>query len=175
MVLGGLVAAGTSDFGDTAVSQVHRLVVAGGGILVAIVALSYLAGGYVAARMARFDGWRQGIGVWMLSGLIVLAVAVSAWVGGGELDPSKSISLPANPIHTGPLSNGWIGAAVAAVVALAFAIIGGVVGERFHRAVDRAGLDWIRPEAADEEAELEEDWEPEADEEAEPTVVQGTA
>jgi cytochrome bd-type quinol oxidase subunit 2 len=175
MVLGGLIAAGTSDVGNTAASQVHRLSVGGGAILVAIVALSYLAGGYVAARMARFDGWRQGLGVWLLTALIVLVVAVSAWLAGGQLNPGDSISLPANSVHEGPLTNGWIAAAVAAVVALASAIGGGLVGERFHRAVDRAGLDWIRPEA--EETEPEE-WQPETDEyedDDEETVVQGTA
>jgi cytochrome bd-type quinol oxidase subunit 2 len=175
MVLGGLIAAGTSDVGNTAASQVHRLSVGGGAILVAIVALSYLAGGYVAARMARFDGWRQGLGVWLLTALIVLAVAVSAWLAGGRVNPGDSISLPANPIHEGPLTNGWMAAAVGAVVALASAIGGGVVGERFHRAVDRAGLDWIRPETAETEPE---EWQPETDEyedDDEETVVQGTA
>jgi cytochrome bd-type quinol oxidase subunit 2 len=175
MVLGGLVAAGTSDVGNSAASQVHRLSVGGGAILVAILAMSYLAGGYVAARMARFDGWRQGLGVWMLTALIVLAVAISAWLAGGRVNPVDSITLPANPIHEGPLTNGWIAAAVGAAVALASAIGGGVIGERFHRAVDRAGLDWIRPDVAETEPD---EWEPDRDEydgDDEETVVQGTA
>ena len=175
MVLGGLVAAGTSDFGNTAASQFDRLSSAGGAIVVAIVALSYLTGGYVAARMARFDGWRQGLGVWLLTVLIVLAVAISAWVGGGHLNPADSISLPADPIHAGPLDNGWIAGGICAVVALICAIVGGVLGERFHRAVDRAGLDWVRPEPAETETDR---WDPEFDQEDpddDSTVVQGTA
>src|SRR4051794_41506463 len=60
MVLGGLVAAGVTDFSQDASSLVDRVTAGGGAIAVAILALSYTAGGYVAARMARFDGWRQG-------------------------------------------------------------------------------------------------------------------
>jgi hypothetical protein len=141
MVIGALVAAGVTDFSQDASSLADHLTAGGGAILIALVALSYLTGGYVAARMARFDGWRQGLGIWILSALMILAVAVAAWVGGGQLDPSKSISLPANPIDSGPLSHsGWIPAAVAVVVALVFSLLGGVLGERFHRAVDRAAL-----------------------------------
>ena len=34
-------------------------------LLLAVLALAWYCGGYVAGRMARFDGARQGIGVWM--------------------------------------------------------------------------------------------------------------
>jgi hypothetical protein len=142
MVVGGLVAAGVMSFHDTAASLVDHVMTAGGVIPVAILALGYLTGGYVAARMARFDGWRQGLGIWLLSVCMGLAVAVTAWIAGGDIDPIKSITVPSNPIDEGPLSHsGWIILAVALLVALAFALIGGVLGERFHRAVDRAGID----------------------------------
>src|SRR5690242_4297689 len=62
MLLGGLVAAGVTDFRDDAAAFFDHLTTAGGSVAIAIVALSYLTGGYVAARMARFDGWRQGLG-----------------------------------------------------------------------------------------------------------------
>src|SRR3954453_770007 len=55
MVLGGLVAAGVTRFHQSAASLVGHVMVAGRLIPIAILALSYLAGGYVAARMARFD------------------------------------------------------------------------------------------------------------------------
>jgi hypothetical protein len=138
MVLGGLVAAGVTSFREDAGSLVDHVMTAGGLIPIAILGLAYLAGGYVAARMARFDGWRQGLGIWLLSLLMGIAVAVAAWIAGGELDPTKSISLPSNPIDSGPLSqSGWAILAVALVVSLVFAVAGGVFGERFHRAVDR--------------------------------------
>jgi hypothetical protein len=165
MVLGGLVAAGVTSFSDDAASLVDHVLTAGGAIAIAILALSYLTGGYVAARMARFDGWRQGLGIWLLSLFMVLAVAITAWISGGELDPTKSISLPSNPVDEGPLSQG-VGAiaAVLALVPLVSAIIGGVIGERFHRAVDRAALDQTDAEA---EPEAPTEFEPEAETEVE--------
>jgi hypothetical protein len=159
MVLGGLVA---TDFNRDAADLVDRMAVGGGAIAVAILALSYMAGGYVAARMARFDGWRQGLGVWLLSALLLVAAAVGAWVAGGELDPGKSITLPSNPIDAGPLRDGGVVlAAVAALVALIFALIGGVLGERFHREIDRVGLE---PEPREPEPEPEPEPDTEVDE-----------
>src|SRR5262245_4633838 len=52
MLIGGLIAAGVTDFGDTATGLFSHLLTAGGGIALVILALSYLTGGYVAARMA---------------------------------------------------------------------------------------------------------------------------
>jgi hypothetical protein len=148
MLIGGLVAAGVTDFDRTAASLFHHLLTAGGAIAVAILALSFLTGGYVAARMARFDGWRQGLGVWLLSAVLVLAVVIAAWISGGELDPSRSISLPADPIDGGPLGAGrGVVIAVLAVVPLLAAIAGGVLGERYHRAVDEAAFEPYEPDA----------------------------
>ena len=137
MLLGGLVAAGVTDFRDDAATFFDHLTTAGGGVFIAIIALSYLTGGYVAARMARFDGWRQGLGIWLLSLLMVAAVGIAGWIGGGTLDPTESISLPSNPIDAGPLSHsGWAIVAVVAAISLVAAVAGGILGERFHRAVD---------------------------------------
>jgi hypothetical protein len=169
MVLGGLAASGVTGFHDTAASLVDHVMVGGGAIPVSILALGYLAGGYVAARMARFDGWRQGLGVWLLSLLIVIVTAITAWIAGGELDPTKSISLPSNPIDSGPLSqSGWAILGVGIVVPLVFALAGGILGERFHREVDRVTdeFDAVRDEPPDEpyaEPEREPDAETEAD------------
>lgn len=188
MVLGGLAAAGVTDFHETAASLVDRMAAGGGAIAVAILALAYLAGGYVAARMARFNGLRQGLGVWLLSALLVLVAAITAWIAGGKLDPSDSITLPSNPIDEGPLHNGgWPLAVVAVLVPLLCAVLGGMLGERFHRAVDRAGVESMPPpeaetatepesqdtEAYDVEAETEADREQrtaEQEEEARPVV-----
>jgi hypothetical protein len=141
-VLGGLIAAGVTDAHESASGLVDQMMAGGGAISVAILALAYLTGGYVAARMARFDGWRQGLGIWLLSLLAVLAAAVTAWIAGGKLDPTESISLPSNPVDEGPLHQGAaVIAPVLVVVPLIAALVGGVLGDRFHRAVDRAGTD----------------------------------
>jgi hypothetical protein len=139
-VLGALIAADVISPHEDAAGLVDQMMVGGGAISVAIVALSYLTGGYVAARMARFDGWRQGLGIWLLSLFVVLVAAIAAWIAGGKLDPTQSISLPSNPVDEGPLHQGVaVIAPVLAIVPLIFALVGGVLGDRFHRAVDRAG------------------------------------
>src|SRR5262249_57690945 len=98
MVLGGLVAAGVTSFHEDARSLVDRMMAGGGAIAAAILALSYLCGGYVAARMARFDGWRQGLGIWLLSLFVVAVAAITAWIAAGGLGPTKSVTPPSNPV-----------------------------------------------------------------------------
>ncbi|HEY7150164.1 MAG TPA: hypothetical protein VH391_00635 [Solirubrobacterales bacterium] len=142
IVLGALIAAGVLSSHESAAALVDQMMVGGGAISLAILALGYLTGGYVAARMARFDGWRQGLGVWLLSLLVVIAAAITAWIAGGQLDPTESISLPSNPVDEGPLHQGAaVIAPVLAVLPLLAALLGGVLGDRFHRAVDRAGTE----------------------------------
>jgi hypothetical protein len=161
MVLGGMVAAGVTSFHEDAASLVDHVMTGGGLIPIAILALSYLAGGYVAARMARFNGLRQGLGLWLLSLVIGIVVAITAWIAGGDIDPTKSITLPSNPIDEGPLSDsGWAILAVGVLVPLISSIAGGALGERFHRAVDRVGTDEFE---AVPDNEREADYEPEAE------------
>jgi hypothetical protein len=154
MLLGGLFAAGVIDSGETAADQVDHIAAGGGAIAMAILALAYLTGGYVAGRMARFAGWKQGLAVWALSALAALAVVVTACIAGGELDPVKSISLPGNPVEAGPLSHGALLVVVSAVLALVTSLVGGMLGERLHRALDREELEEAGPEA-DTEAQEE--------------------
>src|SRR5262245_19512608 len=70
--IGGAVAVGANEFSEKARDQVETLSFGGGALLVALFALACAAGGYVAARMARFDGWRQGLGVWLLGLLMAI-------------------------------------------------------------------------------------------------------
>ena len=48
---------------DTAKSNADTIGIVGGALLIAIAVISYYSGGYVAGRMSRFDGARQGFGV----------------------------------------------------------------------------------------------------------------
>ena len=148
MLLGALFAVGAARAGETAADQVDRVAAGGGAIAIAILALAGLTGGYVAGRMARFAGWKQGLAVWLLGALAGAVVLLTAWIAGGDLDPVKSIDLPSVPVDAGPLSNGPLLVAVAGLVALATSLAGGVLGERFHRALDREVLD--EPEAQGE-------------------------
>ena len=60
----------TSDAADSASPETLSL--AGAIALLVVLAIAYYCGGYVAGRMSRFDGARQGIGAWAIGLLITL-------------------------------------------------------------------------------------------------------
>jgi hypothetical protein len=125
---------------DDAVQEADSIGVVGGIVLLAILFLAYLAGGYVAGRMARFDGARQGIAVWVIGLLVVIALAVLGLVLGSEYNVLRQLDLPRIPIDEGTATTGGIIALVAVLlVTLAGAVLGGKLGDRYHRKVDRAG------------------------------------
>jgi hypothetical protein len=115
----------------------------GGGIaLLVILALAYFAGGYVAARMARFDGARQGIAVWVIALLVTVLLAVAGIVFGAKYNVLSQLNLPRIPVDEGTATTGGVIALVLVLlVTLAAAVAGGKTGERYHRKVDRAGVD----------------------------------
>jgi hypothetical protein len=142
MAIGAGVAVGLTEIEDTAKGQTDEISAGGSILLVAILALAYLTGGYVAGRMARFDGWRQGLGVWLLALLMTLALAITAAVAGGEINPLEALDLPRIPIEEegGLTTGGAIALALTVLATLGAALAGGHLGERFHRAIDAAGI-----------------------------------
>ncbi|MCW2823734.1 MAG: hypothetical protein JWQ91_651 [Aeromicrobium sp.] len=104
-----------------------------------ILALAYYAGGYVAGRMSRFDGARQGVGVWVI-GLVVTVIAiVLGAIFGDKYNVLDRVDLPRIPISTDELTGGAVITGVAVIlVTLLFAIAGGLMGHRYHNRVDRA-------------------------------------
>jgi len=144
VILLAIVSAAGAAIGLTEISeseargQAETLSLVGGILLVAILALAYMAGGYVAGRMSRFDGGRQGAGVWALGLLVTIALAVAGAVGGSEYNVFEQLNLPRIPVDEGSLATGGAIALVAIVLAtLLAAIVGGKAGERYHRKVDR--------------------------------------
>jgi hypothetical protein len=115
---------------------------AGLAAVLAVMFVAYLAGGYVAGRMARFDGARQGLGVWVWAVVIVLVVAAVASVAGARYDVLSQLnSFPRIPVDAGTLTTwGVISLVAAALVSLIGAVLGGVLGMRYHRRVDAVGL-----------------------------------
>jgi hypothetical protein len=114
----------------------------GGAIaLLAALAIAYFAGGYVAGRMSRFDGARQGTGAWLL-GLIVAAVlAVVGAILGSEYNVLERLDLPAVPVGDSELATGGaLALAIVVIGTLIAAVAGGKMGEQYHRKVDRAGV-----------------------------------
>ncbi len=109
----------------------------GGVLLLAILAVAYFCGGYVAGRMSRFHGARQGVGVWVWGVVITVAVAVLAWIAGSRYDVLARLDLPRIPVDQGTITAAGIIAVIAAVVVtLIAAMLGGLAGMRFHRLVD---------------------------------------
>lgn len=103
--------------------------------------LAYLGGGYVAGRMARFDGLKQGLAVWLWALVISLAVGVVGFVAGDRLDVLAQVDTLGLPDVAGDLTTaGAITAGVVLLVTLLGALAGGALGTRYHRKVDRVGL-----------------------------------
>jgi hypothetical protein len=111
-------------------------------VLLVIIFLSYFAGGYVAGRMARFNGARQGFGVWLWAVIIAVVVAILGVVGGTQFNLLANLNtFPRIPINEGDLTTaGLITAIAVALVALVGAVLGGLAGMSFHRRVDKEGL-----------------------------------
>jgi hypothetical protein len=114
----------------------------GGGIAVLVVLfLAYLAGGYVAGRMARFDGARQGLAVWLVGLIVVLVLAAAGALLDSKYNVLQDLNLPRIPVDEGTATTAGIITLVAILlVTLLGAVLGGKLGERYHRKVDRAGF-----------------------------------
>jgi MFS family permease len=129
------------DTADEAAEQVETLGIGGGIAVLVVLFLAYLAGGYVAGRMARFDGVRQGVAVWLIGLVVVLALAAAGAILGAEYNVLQQLNLPRIPIDEGTATTAGVITLVAILVAtLLGAVLGGKLGDRFHRKVDRAGF-----------------------------------
>ena len=146
ILLGLLSAAGAafglSEVSDTEAEQnAETIGIIGGILLILVLAAAYWCGGYVSGRMSRFDGGRQGLGVWALGLAVTIVLAVAGALFGAEYNVLEQLNLPRIPVEEGALTTG-AAIALAAVVlgTLVAALAGGKAGEPNHRKVDRAGL-----------------------------------
>lgn len=113
-----------------------------GSLITGLVVLfvSFLLGGWAAARIARYDGGRNGLmtAVWFLI-LTALLAGLGIWLG-AEYNVVGRVSLPNwfdawfsnDDVTTGAVISG-IGAII---VALLGGFLGGLWGEQFHRRAD---------------------------------------
>ena len=110
--------------------------------LLVVLALAYYGGGYVAGRMARFDGGRQGFRVWVLGLLVTIGLAAVGAIAGSEWNVLGQLNLPRIPVDEGNVATGAAITLVAVLLTTLLAAMGGgKAGERYHTKVDRFGWD----------------------------------
>jgi len=128
--------------GEAAAQNPETVGVIGAIALAVVIFVSYFCGGYVAGRMARFSGAKQGIAVWLWALIIAVVLAIVGAIAGSQFNVLADLnSFPRIPINEGDLAlASIITAVVIALVSLGGAILGGIAGMRFHRKVDKAGL-----------------------------------
>jgi hypothetical protein len=126
----------------TASKNAATISIVGGAVLLLVGVIAYYAGGYVAGRMSRFDGGRQGFGAWLVGLIITLVIGAAGAIFGSQYNVLSGLHLPRIPIDEGSLTTGGgIFLAAFLVLTLLASILGGTVGRRYHSRVDRAAID----------------------------------
>lgn len=142
----GIGAANTStadDAANQATQNAETIGIVSAIVLAIILFVAYYCGGYVAGRMARFDGVKQGLVVWLWGIIIAIILAILAVVAGDQFNVLSSLNgAPSIPVDGSALTtSGLIALAIAVLIPLIAAILGGKAGMHFHRKVDQVGID----------------------------------
>jgi hypothetical protein len=109
--------------------------VVAGAVAAVVILASFWFGGYTAGRMSGRAGARHGLLVFLVSVLLIAAVAGIAWALGNQnnLDVTSTLSDNGVPTDANTWSDIGLGTGIAAAVAMLIgAIIGGIRGERWH-------------------------------------------
>jgi len=126
--------------------QLEPAVITGLAVVAVLLFLTYFFGGYVAGRLARFDGGRNGAMTVVWGIILVLLLTV---IGGvfGDLLPGDLIGQLQTFVQSGAapafqalIDMGLVGLGIAAgvlLIELLGGILGGRVGARYHREIDR--------------------------------------
>ena len=114
-------------------------------LLVVVAFVSYYAGGYVAARMSRFDGARQGFAVWLWAIVVAIVVAIVAAVAGARFDVLSTLnSFPRWPVAQGNLTGtGIVALLLLLAITLLGAVVGGAAGMRYHRRLETSEAEYL--------------------------------
>jgi hypothetical protein len=136
----GLTSTSPSQASDQASSNAGTVGIVGGIVLLLVLGLAYYAGGYVAGRMSRFNGPRQGLAVWLIGLIVTIVLAVAGVLLGAKYNVLSQLNLPRIPVDEGSLTTGGLIALLAIVaVTLLAAVAGGKQGTHYHRKIDRTG------------------------------------
>lgn len=125
---------------NRAAENVQAVNVTAGIILAVVLFISYYCGGYVAARLARFDGAKQGLAVWLWAlTATVIAAALAVLAGTAFNDLLNATAFPGFRPNAEDLTAGGVAfLIITALVTLSGAVLGGLMGMRIPRRVDRA-------------------------------------
>ena len=145
-LVAGLVVAPLGISMDLAGSEIGPAAITGLVLVAILVFLTYFFGGYVAGRLARFDGGRNGAMLLLWTGVTVLVLALINAVLSGFLPEGISEDVDAliqNLLFStiGGLSGLGIAGVLIFVGALLVALVGGFLGgrlgSRYHAEIDR--------------------------------------
>lgn len=128
----------TTEVSDALDIQVESIGVLGVVVALVIIFVAYYSGGYVAGRMARFDGIKQGLAVWGWAIVVAVVVGVIGAVAGNDYE--GSLGMPQVSMDETTSTTAMVAIVLVLLVSLVAAMLGGLVGMRFHRRVDRTGL-----------------------------------
>src|SRR5215211_9125566 len=85
----------TENVSETDATNNAETIGVGGAIaLLIVLMIAYYCGGYVAGRMSRFDGARQGFGAWMFGIAVTILLALAAVILGSEYNVLEQLNLP---------------------------------------------------------------------------------
>jgi len=126
--------------------QLGASVLTGLAVVGVLIFLTYFFGGYVAGRLARFDGGRNGAMVLAWTFIVALILALVAVVFSGFLPAPASAGIvnlaQGTASAAGNLAGAGVAGIVVAVAALLLALLGGFLGgrlgSRYHTEIDQA-------------------------------------
>src|SRR5215208_4891738 len=132
---------------DLSNGQLGTSAITGLALLGVLIFLTYFFGGYVAGRLARFDGGRNGAMVLVWTFIVVLILALAAAIFSGFLPAGMAegianlvdrIVSTAGNLAGGAGVVGIVTAVAALLIALLGGFLGGRMGSRYHTEIDRA-------------------------------------
>ncbi|MGH8866757.1 MAG: hypothetical protein ACRDYU_02035 [Actinomycetes bacterium] len=112
--------------------------IAGAALVVVILAIACYCGGYVAGRMSRFDGGRQGFAVWAI-GLVVAGLLAGAGIMyGSDHDLLAQVEVPDTLLGSDRVAiGGLVAGGLLLLFTLVASLVGGRAGVRYHLRIDR--------------------------------------
>ena len=137
-VLAGLVGAAIGAVGyqrglEDSVEELSVASLVGG---IAVLFVAFVIGGWAAARIARYDGPRNGLATAIAALLLAAVLSALAALAGSEYDVLRNLDMP-QWFSRDALTTGAIVSGVLAIAAMLLGgLVGGAWGERFHRRAD---------------------------------------